>query len=138
MTNFEYLLKNETELLKQAILTFPVIAKNNNKLGLCLDIRCDNCDFALGCCDSEDGLHDGAFEKWLDEEYKEPSPYEDWKIDDKIEVSDDGECWYRRHFAGVNENGKPMVWGDGATSWSYRNDKRYKVEWNYARKVRRK
>lgn len=29
-----------------------------------------------------------------------------------------GEKWYRRYFAGVNDEGKPLVFPDGRTSWS--------------------
>jgi len=48
----------------------------------------------------------------------EVSPYADWEIDQKVMVSDDGVLWRKRYFAGVNSEGKPIVFYDGATSWS--------------------
>lgn len=44
----------------------------------------------------------------------------DWSkipIDTKVLVKWDG-YWFRRYFAGVNEEGKPLVFYDGQTSWS--------------------
>lgn len=45
----------------------------------------------------------------------------DWNkvpIDTPVLVSNNGETWYRRYFAGVNDEGKPFVFPDGRTSWS--------------------
>jgi len=50
----------------------------------------------------------------------EVNPYEDWPIDTKVL------CWngnhkvtkFKRHFAGVGENGKALAWGDGKTSFT--------------------
>ncbi len=39
-------------------------------------------------------------------------------IDTPVLVSNNGEKWYRRYFAGVNDEGKPLVFPDGRTSWS--------------------
>ncbi|WP_298752119.1 hypothetical protein [uncultured Arcobacter sp.] len=66
----------------------------------------------------------------FDKTLVEVSPYEDWKIDDKIEVSDDGIKWRKRHFAGINGNGNPIAWADGTTSWSASDS----YSWKYARK----
>lgn len=62
----------------------------------------------------------------------EVSPYEDWKIDDKIEVSDDNIRWKKRHFAGVNDEGFPMAWNAGCSSWT--EEYNGKLHWKYARK----
>lgn len=37
-------------------------------------------------------------------------------IDTPVLVSNNGEKWYRRYFAGVNDEGKPLVFPDGRTS----------------------
>jgi hypothetical protein len=63
----------------------------------------------------------------------EVNPYEDWEIDDKIEVSEDGVDWRRRHFAGVDKKGKLSAWASGKTRWS-NADESNPVFWRYARK----
>jgi hypothetical protein len=60
----------------------------------------------------------------------EVSPYADWKIDQKIMVSEDGEDWRKRHFAGVDEEGCPLAWVTSSTSWA---DRPEHIKWNYAR-----
>lgn len=60
----------------------------------------------------------------------EVSPYEDFKKDDKVMVSSDGETWYRRYFSHVDSNGYPHVFNNGSTSWvSYET-----TEWGFCRK----
>ena len=52
----------------------------------------------------------------------EINPYEHIKIDDRVLVWDNStseKC--KRHFAGVDSNGKPTTWYGGATSWSSLN-----------------
>lgn len=66
----------------------------------------------------------------------------DWSqvaIDTPIIVSDDGECWYNRHFA-KNKNGRVYTWRDGLTSWSLKsaNDDIAMVHWPYAKLVETK
>jgi len=48
------------------------------------------------------------------------NPYRHLKIDDKVFVRDaEHERWFPRHFAGVcPEDGRPLAWIGGATSWS--------------------
>jgi hypothetical protein len=51
----------------------------------------------------------------------EVSPYEDWKIDDKVLVWDD--AWdygvtQKGYFGGLNKNGAPTAFLNGCTSWS--------------------
>lgn len=48
----------------------------------------------------------------------EITPYEDINIDDKVWVWNDGGFKYKRHFAGICEDGRPMAWDSGSTSWS--------------------
>ena len=57
--------------------------------------------------------------KWLVSEYKEPEV--DWRnipIDTPVLVSDNGEKWYRRYFAGVDDKGRLFMFPNGRTSWS--------------------
>lgn len=51
---------------------------------------------------------------------KESTPYDDFKIDDKVLVwnNEDGSRRYRRYFAGVTEWGLPKTYAGGNTSWS--------------------
>ena len=48
----------------------------------------------------------------------EVNEYEDFKIDEPVMMRmKNGVKWHERHFAGV-DNGKPMAWANGETSWS--------------------
>lgn len=53
-----------------------------------------------------------------DSDLIEVQPWDDFKIDDPVLVSDDGKGWHKRYFAGVNSFGKPLAFGHGATSFS--------------------
>lgn len=48
----------------------------------------------------------------------EISPYDDFKVDDPVMVSDFGRLWTKRYFYGVDENGRPMTFCDGRTRWT--------------------
>lgn len=49
----------------------------------------------------------------------EVSPCDGWEIDENVWVKmDDEGGWLPYHFAGVNENGKPMVWCFRTTSFT--------------------
>ena len=70
MTEFEYLIKNEDQGIKEALS--EVIGKVNGKITLCKDIECNECDFYL-----KDDCRASA-RKWLDEEHIEkplPCPF---------------------------------------------------------------
>jgi hypothetical protein len=77
-------------------------------------------------------LNGKAIDSNKDHNLVEINPYEGWQIDDKVLVWNDPLYKKRRYFAGVGINGKPMVFDDGATSWSniYSSD-----VWDYAEKV---
>lgn len=128
MTNFEWLLENKKDLVKELILG-ERLARQLGEFTTCMSICCEDCDW-----DKECDRQDNFVREWLDEEHEEPSPYEDWQIDDKIEGSNDGENWTRGHFAGISKNGKPTTWCDGWTSWTTEDDND-KVYWKHARKV---
>ena len=57
----------------------------------------------------------------------EISPYADFKIDDKVLVWDEGYSNQKQkgHFAGIDENGNPMTWDYGRTSFTENN----KIAW---------
>lgn len=66
----------------------------------------------------------------------EKFPFEDFKIDDLVMVSDfeiksTKSIWYKRYFAGISDTGYPLTFVDGATSWS--SGGRIK-QWTYCRK----
>ena len=49
----------------------------------------------------------------------EVSPYADFVIDEKVMIRDhDHQTWERRHFAGVNVDGKASAWNNGETKWT--------------------
>ena len=49
----------------------------------------------------------------------EIDPYADLEIDDFVFVKNEGgNKWLPRHFAGVDFEGKPLVWANGTTSWT--------------------
>lgn len=60
----------------------------------------------------------------------EVNPYAHIKIDDRVIVRDNHGYIEKvnRHFAGVSNDGKPLVWSDGQTS--YTSIKGAKTEWD--------
>lgn len=71
MTELEYLIKNKTEVIKEALVG-DGIAKVNGEIRTCKATYCTHCDFKLNedCRD--------ATRKWLDEEHIEkplPCPF---------------------------------------------------------------
>jgi hypothetical protein len=60
----------------------------------------------------------------------EISPYDYLKIDDKVFVWNSGELKKPRYFAGTNEDGKPMAFDDGRTSFTTA----HKVTWSHCEK----
>ena len=49
----------------------------------------------------------------------EVSHYADFVIDEPVMIRDhDHQTWERRHFAGVNVDGKASAWNNGATKWA--------------------
>lgn len=111
MTNYEHY-KEQIERITRLGLGFG-IDNNTGAVGYCTNIICEDCKFHGGCSDKK--------VKWADEEYEEPTVgWSKVPIDTKVMVSDDGEHWERRYFAGVDDRRKPLVWGYGATSWSFK------------------
>lgn len=61
----------------------------------------------------------------------EVSPWEDFKKDDKVMVSNDGKNWEKRYFSHI-EDGKPWCYYDGFSSWTTIGGSTF--VWNYCRK----
>jgi hypothetical protein len=77
-------------------------------------------------CFRNNGSYGVAFSSACD--LIEVSPYDEFQIDDKVGVSNDGMNWHKRHFAGVSSDGRAMVFDKGMTSWSSSGRKSL---WNY-------
>ena len=91
------------------------VDRKTNKVVSCNCIKCDMCLFYT------QGVYNNCQAnamKWAASEYIEPEV--DWSIvpvDTPVLISEDGVNWLRRYFAGMRD-GKPLVYSNGATSWS--------------------
>lgn len=91
-----------------------ILAVAKGKPVFCDDMFCRECDFKGRCMGRKD-----AVLNWLNAEYQEPTV--DWSkvpIDTPVLVSDDGEKWHKRYYAGMGDDGDPKVYSFGQTSWS--------------------
>ena len=128
MTNYEYL-KREIELIGEKGHNIAVDRKTN-KVKDCADYYCWDCLFsqdANNCCQVN-------AMRWAASEYKEPQI--DWgniPIDKPVLVSEDGEHWYNRYFAGTNANNKALVYANGMTSWTAKTAISEPEEWLYVK-----
>lgn len=78
---------------------------------------------------TKDGYYYSSGKTPTDHDLVECTPYEDFKIDDKVLVSEDGTHWYNRHFS-HEKDGKPYCFDFGAISFTA-----YKVtDWKYCKK----
>lgn len=117
MTNFEKFSKD----MKTTI--FAVI---NGKPEDCNENLCNICEFRIRsrrCAKNR--------MEWLKAEYKERPKItipDNTPIDAKVLVSDNGEDWFKRHYAGC-VMGVHMAWNEGRTSWSSNTSN--KVAWEY-------
>lgn len=94
--------------------------KYKNKDGLAVEILCTNVAsvYNIGALVTR---KDGSqyVTQYSVDQLVEVKPYETFKVDQPVMVRNNA-CsqWYRRYFAGVSENGHPMTFADGMTSWS--------------------
>lgn len=97
------------------------VDKRTNKPCGCGGIGCSGCALAnkIGSCRD-------ALVKWLDEEYKEPCPFEK---DELVEVSYNGKNWCLRYFS-HKDNNEYCVFPMGAKS----SEKFETVYYQYCRK----
>lgn len=96
--------------------THIAVDKNTNEITYCRLQECADCLFSRRHNNSMDCRLFAM--KWLLAEYKESEI--DWSkvpIDTPVLVRY-GNRWLKRHFAGVDDEGKPLVFPDGRTSWS--------------------
>lgn len=126
MTNFEFF---KEELAKMAEASSPIAINNGKPIKCCRDILCKDCDRHNNCNDS--GLI-----KWLLSEHIEETENckicKTLKVDDKILVSNTGDDWKRRYFAGYDsENDVVITYDSGKTSWS--SDKTWVSHWRYVK-----
>lgn len=101
--------------------------KNTKEVLLCHDLDCEDCLFHRNTGSSYCNVNSM---KWLIAECKEV----DWSkvpIDTPVLVSNNKDFWYRRYFAGVNDEGKPLVFPDGRTSWSNARCSRIWISYKY-------
>ena len=93
---------------------------------LCIDRKSIGGDMVVGLVEKENyetlmtwnasGQQRSSYD---DLDLVEVSPYEEFKIDDKVLVKYNYEKnWHKRHFAGVDTDGRPLAFIDGKTSWS--------------------
>lgn len=76
-------------------------------------------------------INDGTAWNGRDFDLIEVSPYEDFKKDDKVMVSEDGIIWYKRYFSHATVKGA-YVFDNGNTSWTEPNGDT--TNWPYCRK----
>ena len=125
MTNFEYLIENEKELVKDilSVRGAKVAIDKKNKIRNCNDISCAECKFLEPC-----GKETLA---WLDKEYEEPLPEtvmipRDTPKHTPIWVKD-FKCnpWTLKFFSHFDGVGYPMCFVNGyfdsvgTASWAY-------------------
>lgn len=85
---------------------------------------CGKCDFnGMDSCDT-------SKMEWLKAEYGVPKINipDNTPIDAKVLVSDTGEDWFKRHYAGCVD-GFHYAWNEGRTSWS--SNPSNKIAWEY-------
>ena len=93
---------------------------------LCIDRRSRGGDMVVGLIEKQN--HESLMTWNTSGQYSpscsgidlvEVSPYEDFEIDDKVLVSNTNNVsWIKRHFAGVDDYGRPLVFKYGMTSWT--------------------
>ena len=125
MTNY----KNQKERIDAILNSNNRIAIDidTNEITTCRSLACSRCLF----CGDYNECYKNTI-KWLLAEYKEPEI--DWSkvaVDTPVLVSNNKDFWYHRYFAGVDDEGKPLVFPDGRTSWSNARCSRMWISYKY-------
>lgn len=117
MTNFEKYFDD---------LTASNFGLADGKIVYCNEVSCDKCDFYY----SVNGSCTTARMDWLKAEYEGPKINipKGTTIDTKVLVSENGEYWTKRHYAGFKD-GKHYAWSVGKTSWTCEPDEI--SQWDY-------
>jgi hypothetical protein len=63
----------------------------------------------------------------------EITPYDDFKVDDKVLVSNTGHTWHKRYFSHVTDEGEPCTFYSGGTSWSQEDS--HTIKWVLCKKA---
>lgn len=112
MTNLEFF-KEELAKLVEASKTIAIV---NGKPTNCTITNCSICDRHNKCSDT------GLIKWLLAEHIEETDNYKickNLKVDDKILVSNTGDYWEKRYFAGYEvENDSVVAFDSGTTSWT--------------------
>ena len=118
MTNYENQ-KIEIDALFERNKYFAVDISTKKVVPCTQQTHCNKCLFGKGV-----EICDLLAMKWLVAEAENVEPQIDWStvptvpIDTPVLVSEDGEHWYNRYFAGTNANNKALVYANGMTSWT--------------------
>ena len=125
MTNYE----NQKERIDAILNSNNSIAIDidTNEITTCRSLACSRCLF----CGDYNECYKNTI-KWLLAEYKEPEV--DWSkvpIDTPVLVSEDGEHWYHRYFAGTNADNKALVYANGMTRWAAKTAISGPEQWLY-------
>ena len=76
---------------------------------------------------TSDGFYN-SYKSYSSKNLIKVGPYDNLQIDDKVVVRDnEKEPWAKRHFAGVNEDGKALAWRSGYTSFT----SKVTIDWVY-------
>lgn len=129
MTNYEYYkeqIERATRMGGKA-----AVNKDTGEVAPCSKTDCTRCLFFgnSGRKCTEVAL------SWADEEYVEFKA--DWSkvpVDTPVLVSSDGKRWLRRYFAKTGDEGIPLVFAEGRTSWTDADvDEHWYEEFNYTK-----
>lgn len=128
MTNFEWLMKEKTELVKECMVSAESVAVDSNGcVDECGNITCNNCIFGkLQPCSKEQ-------KEWLNAEHNPYTIPLNTPIDTKVLVSQYGRHWVRRYFAGFSEIAEEpyLTFRGGTTSWT--NEDSETMAWEYCK-----
>lgn len=119
MTNFEWLIKEKTELAKDLLTTQNEFAAyGDGSVKFCYSLEGSPCD---GCIFYRQSTPCPiARRKWLEAEHNPYTIPLDTPVDTRVLVSGNGENWTPRHFAGFGEDVEHpyLAFREGVTSWT--------------------
>jgi len=103
-----------------------IVGERMNVIGLIHERNYDSIQFY-----NQDGKVSSELD--MPNDLVEISPYDDFKIDDKVLVWDCDSTKVKGHFAGVSViDGRPMIWMDGKTSFTSTDGP---ITFNYCKKL---
>lgn len=125
MTNYEWLIKEKTDFVKELMAHGGRLAIVNGEPKRCSSTSCGGCEFANSICMD-------ARMAWLEAEHNPYTIPLNTPIDTKVLVSGDEVNWIPRYFAGFGEDqGHPyLAFRDGVTSWTNKSEPH---SWRYCK-----